>query len=161
MMTEQEQGGLVVATHGELAHGLAMERDMISRAMPHLVAARVVAVVRRGRFQLHPVIAAFENPRQQQRAVKALPEDMRLDVGDFEDEYELRFQLHLDEKARNAEAKAKGNITPITRTARIKRVRWLHRHGGAPPRVRRRSRACPVALGEPVRSAPPEQTAAA
>src|SRR5690606_3039337 len=56
-MTEQEPGGLVVATHDELAAGLAMERGMISRAMPHLVAARLVTVVRRGRFQIHPMIA--------------------------------------------------------------------------------------------------------
>ncbi|MFB6878395.1 MULTISPECIES: hypothetical protein [unclassified Streptomyces] len=123
MMTEQEQGGLVVATHDELAQGLAMERGMISRAMPHLVAARLVAVVRRGRFQLHPVIAAFADPREQQRAVKALPKDMRLDVGDFEEEYERRFQLHLDEKARKAEAKARGNVTSITKPSRLKSVR--------------------------------------
>ncbi|MFD4860688.1 hypothetical protein [Streptomyces atratus] len=94
----------------------------ISRAMPHLVAARLVTVVRRGRFQLHPMIAAFNDSREQQRAVKALPRDMRLDVGDFEDEYERRFQLHLDEKARKAEAKAKGNVTPITKPTRLKRV---------------------------------------
>ncbi|WP_327241202.1 hypothetical protein [Streptomyces sp. NBC_01320] len=91
MMTEQETGGLVVATHDELATGLAMERGMISRAMPHLVAARLITVVRRGRFQLHPMIAAFNDPREQQRAIKALPKDMRLDAGDFEDEYERRF----------------------------------------------------------------------
>ncbi|MWA16171.1 hypothetical protein [Streptomyces sp. BA2] len=42
---------------------------------------------------------------------------MRLDVGDFEDDYERRFQLHLDEKARKAEAKAKGNVTPTQTTA--------------------------------------------
>ncbi len=95
---------------------------MISRAMQHLVAARLVTVVRRGRFQLHPMIAAFNDPREQQRAVKALPRDMRLDAGDFEDEYERRFQLHLDEKARKAQAKAKGNVTPITKSTRLKRV---------------------------------------
>ncbi|WP_329028444.1 hypothetical protein [Streptomyces sp. NBC_00690] len=122
MMSGQEPGGLVVATHDELATGLAMERGMISRAMPHLVAARLVIVVRRGRFQLHPMIAAFNDPREQQRAVKALPRDMRLDVGDFEDEYERRFQHHLDEKARKAEAKAKGNIMPITKPTLLKRV---------------------------------------
>ncbi|MEV0919653.1 hypothetical protein AB0I93_36095 [Streptomyces sp. NPDC049967] len=48
---------------------------------------------------------------------------MRLDVGDFEDEYDRRFQLHLDEKARKAEAKAKRNVTPITSPTRLKRVR--------------------------------------
>ncbi|MGW1296349.1 hypothetical protein [Streptomyces sp. NPDC002533] len=120
MMTEQEPGGLVVATHDELAGGLAIERGMISRAMPHLVAARLVTVVRRGRFQLHPVIAAFNDPREQQRAVEALPRDMCLDIGHFEDEYERRFQLYLDKKARKAEAK--GNVTPINKTPRLKRV---------------------------------------
>ncbi|GAB3949440.1 hypothetical protein [Streptomyces sparsus] len=122
MMSEQELGGLVVATHDELATGLALERGTISLAMPHLVAARLVTVVRRSRFQLHPAIAAFNDPREQHRALKALPRDLRLDVGDFEDEYERRFQLHLDEKARKAEAKAKGNVTSITKPPRLKRV---------------------------------------
>ncbi|MGW6562747.1 hypothetical protein [Streptomyces hydrogenans] len=121
MMSEQDPGGLVVATHDELAAGLALDRGMISRAMPHLVAARLVTVVRRGRFQLHPAISAFADLRDQQRAMKALPRSMRLDVGDFEDEYERRFQLHLDEKARKAEARAKGNVTPL-KPARLKSV---------------------------------------
>ncbi|MFC9759219.1 hypothetical protein, partial [Streptomyces sp. NPDC056921] len=59
----------------------------------------------------------------QQRAVKALPKDMRLDVGDFEEEYERRFQLHLDEKARKAEARARGDVTSITKPSRLKNVR--------------------------------------
>jgi hypothetical protein len=133
MMTEQEPGGRVVARHDELARGLAMERGMISRAMPLLVAARLVTVIRRGRFQLHPMMAAFNDPREQQRAVKALLRDMHLDVGDFEDEYEdeyeRRFQLHLEEKGRKAEAKAKGNVTPITKPTRLKRVRRPGRPG--------------------------------
>ncbi|WP_103529023.1 hypothetical protein [Streptomyces sp. SM12] len=123
MMTEQERGGLVVATHDELAGGLAMERGMISRAMPHLVAARLVTVVRRGRFQLHPMIAVYGDPREQQRAVRALPRDMRLDVGDFEEQYELRLQAHLEEKKRKAEARGKSNVTPITKPTRLTPVR--------------------------------------
>jgi hypothetical protein len=47
---------------------------------------------------------------------------MHAAFGDFNDEYERRFQLHLDEKARKAEAKVKGNVTPITKTTRLKRV---------------------------------------
>jgi hypothetical protein len=54
-----------------LAAGLAMERDMISYAMQHLVAVRLVTVVRRGRFQLHPMLAAYDTPRDQQRAIAA------------------------------------------------------------------------------------------
>ncbi|MER6692900.1 hypothetical protein [Streptomyces minutiscleroticus] len=120
MMTAQEPGGLVVATHDELATSLAMERGMISRAMPHLVAARLVSVVRRGRFQLHPMIAAFNDPREQRAAVAALPRDMRLDEGDFEDEYEHRLELHQAEKARKAQARSKGTVTPLA--PKLKRV---------------------------------------
>lgn len=116
MMTEQETGGLVVATHDELATGLAMERGMISRAMPHLVAARLITVVRRGRFQLHPMIAAFNDPREQQRAIKALPKDMRLDMRRLRGRVRTPF---LQEKACKAEAKAKGNVTPITKLKRV------------------------------------------
>lgn len=99
-----------------------MDRGMISRAMPYLVAARLVTVVRRGRFQIHPMLAAFETPRDQQRAVKVLPKDMRLDEGDFEDEYERRLELHQQEKARKAEMRSK--VTSIAgRRPRLKPVR--------------------------------------
>ena len=111
MLTQQEVGGLVVATHEELAEGLALERGMISRAMPYLVAARLVTVVRRGRFQLHPMLAAFDHPRDQQQALKALPADMRLDEGDFEEEYERRLEAHKQAKARKAETR--GKVTTI------------------------------------------------
>jgi hypothetical protein len=120
LMTQQETGGLVVATHEELAVGLAMERGMISRAMQHLVAARLVTVVRRGRFQLHPTLAAFDTPRDQQRAIAALPHGQRLDVGDFEDEYERRLELHQQAKARKAEQRSK---VAAIRRPRLKPVR--------------------------------------
>lgn len=125
LLTQQEPGGLVVATHEELGTGLAMERGMISRAMQHLVAARLVTVVRRGRFQLHPMVAAFDTPKDQQRAIKALPRDQRLDAGDFEDEYERRLVLHQEEKARKAEQRESsrgGKIATIGRP-RLKPVR--------------------------------------
>ncbi len=121
LLTQQESGGLVVATHDELAEGLALERGMISRAMPYLVAARLVTVVRRGRFQLHPMLAAFDHPKDQQRAIEGLPRDMRLDEGDFEDEYERRLELHQQEKARKAEMRSK--VTSIgSRRPRLKPV---------------------------------------
>ncbi|MEU8140205.1 hypothetical protein [Streptodolium elevatio] len=107
MLTQQEVGGLVAATHDELAQGLALERGMVSRAMPHLVAARLVTVVRRGRFQLHPMLAAYDHPRDQQQALKALPAELRLDHGDFEDEYERRLDAHRQAKARKAETRGK------------------------------------------------------
>ncbi|MEV7218230.1 hypothetical protein AB0O31_34685 [Kitasatospora cineracea] len=102
LLTVQEQGGLVVATHEELGEGLAMERGMISRAMHHLVAARLVTVLRRGRFRLHPAIAAFGTPQEQQQAIRALPREMRLDEGDFEEEYERRLQQRQEERDRKA-----------------------------------------------------------
>jgi hypothetical protein len=68
------------------------------------------------------VSAAFNDPREQQRAVKALPMDMRLGIGGFEDEYERRFPLRLDEKARKGKGNGKGKGTPITGPARLKRV---------------------------------------
>ncbi|WP_411078377.1 hypothetical protein [Streptomyces sp. cmx-10-25] len=123
MMSEQQPGGLVVATHDQLAVGLAMDRGMISRAMPHLIAARLIIEARRGRSQLNPMVAAFNDPREQQRAVRDLPRDLRLDIGDFEEEYERRFQVHLEEKARKAEARAKGNVLPLAKSARLKSVR--------------------------------------
>lgn len=124
MLTEQEIGGLVVATHDELAEGLALERGTISRAMPHLVAARLVTVVRRGRFQLHPMLAAYDHPRDQQQAIKALPAEMRLDDGDFEDEYERRLEARkVTKAARKAETQRK--VTPLTgrRHGQLKPVR--------------------------------------
>ncbi|MGW4815178.1 hypothetical protein ACWEPB_26535 [Kitasatospora cineracea] len=119
LLTEQEPGGLVVATHEELGEGLAMDRVLISRAMQHLVAARLVTVLRRGRYQLHPSIAAFSTPKEQQQAIRALPIEMRLDEGDFEEEYERRLLQHQEEKARKAEQR---KVTSISRP-RLQSVR--------------------------------------
>ncbi|MER5353469.1 hypothetical protein ABT093_24425 [Kitasatospora sp. NPDC002551] len=122
LLTEQEPGGLVAATHDELGNGLAMGRDQISRAMPYLVAARLVTVVRRGRFQLHPAIAAFNTPKEQQQAMRALPPEMRLDEGDFEEEYERRLAQHQEEKARKAEQRS-NRVSDISQRPRLKAVR--------------------------------------
>ncbi|MFJ9777172.1 hypothetical protein ACIRVF_39060 [Kitasatospora sp. NPDC101157] len=118
LLTVQQPGGLVVATHEELGDGLAMDRVLISRAMQHLVAARLVTVLRRGRFQLHPAISAFNTPKEQQQAMRALPREMRLDEGDFEDEYERRLAQHQEEKARKAKQR---KVTDIKRP-RLKSV---------------------------------------
>jgi hypothetical protein len=112
MMSVQKPGGLVTATHDQLGHGLALERGMVSRAMTHLVAARLVTVLRRGQFQMHPAISAFDSQKEQLQAMRALPREMRLDEGDFEDEYERRLELHQKEKARKAEQR---KVTDITR----------------------------------------------
>ncbi|NUK96202.1 hypothetical protein HRW16_31135 [Streptomyces lunaelactis] len=120
MLTQQEEGGLVIATHEELGAGLALDRVGISRAMPHLVAARLVRVVRRGRFQLHPMVAAFSSPKDQRQAVSDLPRSERLDIGHFEDEYERRLDLHQQEKARKAEMRRR--VTAIPRRPQLKSV---------------------------------------
>ncbi|MFG2754692.1 hypothetical protein [Streptomyces xanthophaeus] len=100
MLTQQQPGGLVRATHGELATGLALDRGVISRAMPYLVAARLVKAAGRGRLQLHPMLAAYPTLQDRHTALAALPRDERLDVGHFEDEYERRLALYQEEKAR-------------------------------------------------------------
>lgn len=100
MLTRQQPGGLVRATHEELAVGLALDRGVISRAMPYLVAARLVYVVGRGRLQIHPMLAAYPTPQDRQAALAALPAEDRLEVGHFEDEYERRLALYHEEKAR-------------------------------------------------------------
>ncbi|WP_042404643.1 hypothetical protein [Streptacidiphilus carbonis] len=100
LLTEQESGGLVKATHERLAAGLAIDRGLISRAMQHLVAARLVTVAGRGKFQLNPMIAAYDTPTDQARALKALPREQRLDEGDFEEEYEHRLEEQERERLR-------------------------------------------------------------
>jgi len=111
LLTKQEPGGLVKATHGKLAEELAIDRGLISRAMHHLVAARLVTSTSRGQCQLHPQIAAFDNARDQARAIKALAPGERLDEGNFEDEYERRLEAHEQERLRKAEQRQR--VTPL------------------------------------------------
>jgi hypothetical protein len=61
---------------------------------------------------MHPAISAFDSQKEQLQAMRALPREMRLDEGDFEDEYERRLELHQKEKARKAEQR---KVTDITR----------------------------------------------
>ncbi|MEV6576422.1 hypothetical protein [Streptomyces sp. NPDC051577] len=100
MLTLQEQGGLVRVTHDELATGLALNRGVISRAMPYLVAARLVYIVGRGKFQIHPMLAAYPTAQDRHEALNALAPEDRLNVGHFEEEYERRLALHQENKAR-------------------------------------------------------------
>ncbi|MGW7063500.1 hypothetical protein ACWGHM_34070 [Streptomyces sp. NPDC054904] len=100
MITQQQPGGLVRATHVDLATGLALNRGVISRAMPYLVAARLVKSAGRGRLQLHPMLASYPTPRERAIALASLPDEERLDVGHFEEEYEHRLDLYHEAKAR-------------------------------------------------------------
>ncbi|MBT2611421.1 hypothetical protein J7I97_24975 [Streptomyces sp. ISL-87] len=100
MLTQQQPGGLVRATHGELATGLALDRGVISRAMPYLVAARLVYVAGRGRLQLHPMLAAYPTAQDRTAALAALAPEDRLNVGHFEEEYERRLARYQEDKAR-------------------------------------------------------------
>ncbi|MEV7617083.1 hypothetical protein [Streptomyces sp. NPDC089799] len=109
MLTQQQPGGLVRATHGELADGLALDRGVISRAMPNLVAARLVYPVGRGRLQLHPMLASYPTAQDRAAAMAALAPEDRLDVGHFEDEYDRRLAQYQEDKARR---KAKQHKTP-------------------------------------------------
>ncbi|MCX4721972.1 hypothetical protein OG818_40490 [Streptomyces virginiae] len=118
LLHQQQPGGLVRATHEELAAGLALDRGVISRAMPHLVAARLVYVVGRGRLQLHPMVALYATPQDRYAALSALAREDRLDVGHFEDEYEKRLALRQAEKerrqaARRRPAPARGHLRRV------------------------------------------------
>ncbi|MFF1561016.1 hypothetical protein [Streptomyces sp. NPDC058279] len=117
MLTQQQPGGLVRATHDELATGLALDRGVISRAMPYLVAARLVYVVGRGKLQIHPMLAVYPTAQDRHAALSSLAREDRLDVGHFEDEYEKRLARHQEEKARKKaeqrKAPARGHLRSV------------------------------------------------
>lgn len=116
MLSQQQPGGLVRATHEELATGLALDRGVVSRAMPYLVAARLVYVIRRRRLQIHPMLARYATPQERRTALAALVPEDRLDAGHFEEEYERRLALYLEEKARkkaNKPPTARGHLRSI------------------------------------------------
>lgn len=116
MLSQQQPGGLVRATHEELATGLALDRGVISRAMPYLVAARLVYVIGRGRLQIHPMLARYLNQQDRRAALAALAPEDRLDVGHFEEEYERRLALYQEEKARKKASKpstARGHLRSV------------------------------------------------
>ncbi|WP_030729404.1 helix-turn-helix domain-containing protein [Streptomyces sp. NRRL S-237] len=118
LLHQQQPGGLVRATHEELATGLALDRGVISRAMPHLVAARLVHVLGRGRLRIHAMLALHATPQDRYAALSALTREDRLDVGHFEDEYERRLADRQAEKerrqaARHRPAPARGHLRPV------------------------------------------------
>ncbi|MEU9028977.1 hypothetical protein AB0D46_15920 [Streptomyces sp. NPDC048383] len=79
--------------------------------MPYLVAARLILVIGRGRFKIHPMLALHPTPQERKTALAALAPEDRLDVGHFEDEYELRLTHYLEEKARKKIEQAKAPTT--------------------------------------------------
>ncbi|MCY0942886.1 hypothetical protein [Streptomyces antarcticus] len=116
MLSQQQPGGLVRATHEELATGLALDRGVISRAMPYLVASRLVFVIGRGKLQIHPMLARYPTQQDRRAALAALAPEDRLDVGHFEEEYERRLTLYQEEKARKKASKpatARGHLRSV------------------------------------------------
>ncbi|WP_438297662.1 hypothetical protein [Streptomyces sp. HUAS TT7] len=89
----------------------------MSKALQHLVAARLIIDRRPGRYQLNPMVSGYRFPEEQERAIRDLPADLRLDIGHFEEEYELRLAEQTAEKAR----KAARRTSKVVNIASVKR----------------------------------------
>ncbi|MFB6700281.1 hypothetical protein [Streptomyces rubiginosohelvolus] len=115
LVSMQSPGGEYRRTQGELADELALERTQISKAQQHLVAARLVISVGRGRYQLNPMVSGYTSVDQQRAAIESLPAELRLDVGDYEDLYEQR--LEEQEKLRARKAARRSSAPRVVRLA--------------------------------------------
>lgn len=105
----QSPGGEYRRTQGELAEELGLERTQISKAQQHLLAARLLVDVRRGRYQLNPMVSGYSSADQQRAAIEALPAELRLDVGNYEDLYEQHLDEQEKERARKAARRSKAS----------------------------------------------------
>lgn len=108
LVSTQAPGGEVRRTHKELAEELALERSQISKAKNHLLAARLLVDTRPGIWRLNPMISGYMYVDQQKAAIEALPSEWRLDVGDYEEEYEQRL-VQLDAERERRQAQRRGN----------------------------------------------------
>ncbi|WP_399554049.1 hypothetical protein [Streptomyces anulatus] len=110
----QAPGGEVRRTHKELAEDLALERSQISKAKTHLLAARLLVDSSPGIWRLNPMFAGYLHADQQRAAIEALPEEWRLDIGDYEEEYELRLaQLDAERERRQAQRRANNKVVRL------------------------------------------------
>ncbi|MFD4795098.1 hypothetical protein [Streptomyces anulatus] len=115
LVATQAPGGEVRRTHKELAEDLALERSQISKAKTHLMAARLLVDTSPGGiWRLNPMIAGYLESDQQRAAIEALPGEWRLDIGDYEEEYERRLaQLDAEKERRQAQRRANNKVVRL------------------------------------------------
>ncbi|WP_042374884.1 hypothetical protein [Streptacidiphilus neutrinimicus] len=111
LLGTQEPGGRCVWTQTALSDELGLERTQVSRGIQHLQFANLLSPVQRGIYQLNPMLSAYENPRDQLAAVKAMPREQRLDVPDFEERYQRRVAEH---DARKGQRPRRAKITQLS-----------------------------------------------
>ncbi len=111
LLGTQEPGGRCVWTQTALSDDLGLERTQVSRAIQHLQFANLLTPVQRGIYQLNPMLSAYENPRDQRAAVKALSREQRLDVADFEERYQRRIAEH---EARKSQRPRRATVTQLS-----------------------------------------------
>jgi hypothetical protein len=103
LLGAQEPGGRIVITQKGIADAVGLQRSAVGLALQHLQFARMVTMVQRGVYMLHPQLAAFSTPVEADEAVRRLDEDAYLDVDDFEERYQQTVAAHQEELARKAQ----------------------------------------------------------
>ncbi|MFD7094075.1 helix-turn-helix domain-containing protein [Streptomyces xanthophaeus] len=103
LLGTQQPGGLIVATHKELAEFLGMDRALVGRALKHLEFARLVRRQKLGIYMLNPMLSGGLTPAESKKAIDAMDPEDRLDVEDFEERYLARVQADEALRKRRAE----------------------------------------------------------
>ncbi|MFB7763514.1 hypothetical protein [Streptomyces xiamenensis] len=113
LMAIQEPGGRIVITQNELAQEFNVNRSLITIAIQHLQFARLLRTQRRGVYQLNPMVAGYRTPVESLAAIKNMPEDERLDSGDFEERYMQ--SVHAHNAAKEQKRRSGAKVTDIRR----------------------------------------------
>ncbi|WNZ14877.1 hypothetical protein [Streptomyces sp. 11x1] len=105
LLGAQEPGGRIVITQQAIADAVGLQRSAVGLALQHLQFARMVTMLQRGVYTLHPQIAAFSTPAEADEAVRRLGAEDYLDVDDFEERYQDTVAAHQEELKRKAEVR--------------------------------------------------------
>jgi hypothetical protein len=117
----QEPGGRIVITQQDIAQALGMKRSAVGLSLQHLQFARMVTKIQSGVYELHPQIAGFSTPAEQDGAVRKLAREDHLDVDDFEERYQQTVQSYQAELKRKAEERRTGAKPPTDLVAHRRR----------------------------------------
>ncbi|MCF3105465.1 MarR family transcriptional regulator [Streptomyces roseoverticillatus] len=101
-----EAGGRITIDQATIGELLGLSRPSVNAALRSLELAKLVKKVRNGVYQINAMLAGYNSPEDAVAAVKAMPQDDRLDNRDFLKNYDRAVASYQDQLAEQRQKRA-------------------------------------------------------
>ena len=122
-----ESGGRIAMDQATLGKLLGLSRPSVNAALRSLELAKLVKKVRNGVYQINPMLAGYDSPEDAEAAVRAMPNDERLDSKGYVASYHKAVAAYQDQLAEQRRKRA--TLAAAKKAAAAKRRGSLHAVG--------------------------------